>query len=210
MRFLLGALFVFAAAAPSGSAALQAVARPEDDGAPAPQPSPSPSSSRDPAQVQAPSPSPTPRFKLIPYGFETEAERSYVPLLRFEDRAEIRALEMNAAIARFFDNRDDRGNMLRGATPGGAPTLTEMANYRPHVSPSLDLLGAVLAVAKGVRHQVSQRRGRLLPAPTPEPSVSPTPTLAAGVASSPSPTPSPTPTPTPRPLSGPPARKIPY
>jgi len=57
---------------------------------------------------------------------------------------------MNAAIARFFDRRDEKGNMMRGATPGGAPTLSQMEAYRPHLSPSISLLGLAFLAAKEV------------------------------------------------------------
>lgn len=119
----------------------------------------------------APSPSPTPRYKLLPYGFETPGSRSTVPLLRFEDRAEVRSLEMNQAIARFFDRGDDKGNMLRGATPGGAPTLRDMAGYRPHVTPGVNLLGVAALAAQEIKKQLERRRGT----PEAEPSPSPTP-----------------------------------
>lgn len=96
-----------------------------------------------------------------------------MPLLRFEDEAEVRSLEMNAAIARFFDKRDERGNMLRGATPGGAPTRSEMAEYRPGVTPGVSLLGLALVVGKEIRKQIEQRK-RMPPAePSPSPSPSP-------------------------------------
>ena len=101
----------------------------------------------------APSPSPDARYKLVPYGFETAQERSAVPLLRFEEETEVRGLEMNAAIARFFESTDAKGNMLRGATPGGAPPLREMGPCRPHVSPALNFLGAVLLGVNEVRNR---------------------------------------------------------
>ena len=154
MRFGPEALFVFLGAAISGAAAPPPVA---------PSPTPQPSASA--------SPSPTPRYKLIPYAFESAQERSAVPLLRFEDKAEVRALEMNAAIARFFEKSDEKGNMRRGATPGGAPTLSQMAPYRPHVTPGLDLLGAAVVVAKEIRKQIDLRKGM----PAADPSPSPTP-----------------------------------
>lgn len=130
-----------------------------------------------PTPVPSPSPSPSPRYKLLPYGFETAADRSKVPLLRFEDRAEVRGLEMNAAIARFFDKGSDKGNMLRGATPGGAPTLRDMAPYRPHVTPGVNLLGVAVAAVQEIRKQIDRRRGMpaVEPSPTPSPSPSPTP-----------------------------------
>src|SRR5436190_23313134 len=105
MRFPPGTLFVFLASQASITAS-----QPSTHGAPAPASAPSPSPSA--------TPSPTPRYKLIPYGFESASDRSQVPLLRFEDKTEVRALEMNAAIARFFDKSDEKGDMLRGATPG--------------------------------------------------------------------------------------------
>ncbi len=126
-----------------------------------------------PATAALPSPSPTPRYKLLPYGFESPKERSTVPLLRFEDHAEVRALEMNAAIARFFDKSDDRGNMLRGATPGGAPTLRDMTAYRPHVTPAIDLLGVAAAAVREIRKQIDLRRG--MPAAEASPTPSPKP-----------------------------------
>ncbi len=118
-------------------------------------------------------PSPTPKYKLIPYGFETAKDRTTVPLLRFEDAAEVRSLEMNAAIARFFDKSDEKGNMLRGATPGGAPTLRDMAPYRPHVTPTLDLLGVAAVAVREIKKQIDAHK-RMPPAdPSPSPSPSP-------------------------------------
>ena len=140
-----------------------------------------------PQPPASPSPSTAPRYKLAPYGFESAGERSTVPLLRFEDEAEVRSLEMNAAIARFFDKGDEKGNMLRGATPGGAPTLREMGPYRPHVSPSLDLLSLAFLAVKEVRKQVRNHkknagedllRTLLLATPTPTPSPFPSPSAS--------------------------------
>ncbi len=156
-----------------------------------------------PAQEPAPaaSPSPTPLFRLLPYWYESDRDRTPGPLLRFEDQAEVRALEMNAAIARFFDSKAENGNMLRGATPGGAPTIGQMTPYRPHMSPSLSLLGLALIGAREIHKQVRSRqvnKGEALlrelllnppPSPTPTPSDSPAPSA----------TPTPTPTPTRRP-----------
>ena len=133
----------------------------------------------------SPFPTPTPRYKLLPYGFEPSNMRSTAPLLRFEDAAEVRSLEMNAAIARFFDKGDEKGNMIRGATPGGAPTRSDLTPYRPHVTPPLDLLGAAIAVVKEIRGQAREHEPRkkgedmlrsLLLAPSPSPSPSPSPT----------------------------------
>jgi hypothetical protein len=107
----------------------------------------------------------------VPYGFESVRDPSVVPLLRFEDKAEVRSLEMNAAIARFFDQGDEKGNMLRGATPGGAPTLRDMAPYRPHVTPSMDLLSAAVLAAKEIKRQIDLHKG--MPAAEPSPSPSP-------------------------------------
>ena len=121
--------------------------------------------------LPSPSPSPTPRYKFVPYGFEGARDKTVVPLLRFEDKAEVRSLEMNAAIARFFDHGDEKGNMLRGATPGGAPTLREMAPYRPHVTPGMNLLSAAEIAVKEIKKQIDQRRG--LPPPDPSPTPSP-------------------------------------
>lgn len=135
-----------------------------------------PTSPAQPAPAASPSPSPSPRYKLLPYGFETATDRSKVPLLRFEDRAEVRGLEMNAAIARFFDKSSDKGNMLRGATPGGAPTLRDMAPYRPHVTPGVNLLGIAVAAVQEVRKQIERRKGMPAVDPSPSPSPSPTPT----------------------------------
>lgn len=169
MRFAPEALFLFLGAA---------VASAQVSG-PSPKPSASPS----------PSPSPRPAAKLLPYWYETEAQRSAGPLLHFEDRAEVRALEMNAAIARFFD-KEGNGDMLRGATPGGAPTLADMKNYRPHVSPSIDFLSLAVWAANLGKGAISRRyksrverndellRALLLgehPTPAPSPSASPSP-----------------------------------
>lgn len=160
---------------------LAAVSAAAQGSAPSPTPSPSPS----------PSPAAAPAAKLLPYWYETEAQRNAGPLLHFEDRAEVRAMEMNAAIARFFDPADEKGDMTRGATPGGAPTLAEMKNYRPHVSPSLDFLSLAKwaaslgkgAISKRYRSRVERNeellRALLLgehPAPAPSPSPSPSPT----------------------------------
>lgn len=172
MRFAPESLLVILAAgasmagpSPSGPAA--PAARPADE---SPQPAPGPS----------PSPAPTLGYKLIPYGFETPRSRSTVPLLRFEDRAEVRSLEMNDAIARFFDKRQDTGSMLRGATPGGAPNLRDMAPYRPHVTPGANLFGAAMLAVKEITQQIRNRRMQkteeahrsllLAPSPTPAPS----------------------------------------
>ncbi|MBP9946915.1 MAG: hypothetical protein KBH14_10985 [Vicinamibacteria bacterium] len=161
MRFAPGALVLFLAA--TNAAAQDPSPRPASSPAPAVSPTP------------AASPGPTPRYRLIPYGFERVQAPSPVPLLRFQDEAEVRSLEMNAAIARFFDKREDRGNMLRGATPGGAPTRREMAEYRPGVTPGVSLLGLALVVGKEVRKQIERRKGM----PPAEPSPSPTPSPAA-------------------------------
>ena len=159
MRFGPEALFVFLVAA--GAARAGSPLRP----APPPLASPSPR--------EGPSPTPTPRYRLIPYGFETVQERSAVPLLRFEDNTEVRGLEMNAALARFFEKGDEERDMLRGATPGGAPPLRAMAPYRPHATQGMDLLGAAILGAKEGWKQIKQRRG--MPAADPSPSPSPTP-----------------------------------
>ncbi len=124
-------------------------------------------------RAASPSPSPTPRYKFIPYGFESAQDRSTLPLLRFEERAEVRGLEMNAAIARFFDSTEEKGNMLRGSTPGGAPPLRDLGPYRPHVTPALNLLGAVILATEEVKKQAERRKG--MPAANPSPSPSPTP-----------------------------------
>ena len=178
MRFSLEALVLFV-----GALGVAAQAAPQTGAAAAATPSPTPS----------PSPSPTPSpggSKLLPYWYEAERPRTAGPLLRFEDQAEVRALEMNAAIARFFDNSDDNGDMTRGATPGGAPTLAEMKNYRPHMSPSIDFLSLAAWAAKEIKNGVSRRyksrverneevlRALLLgefPTPSPTPSSSPSP-----------------------------------
>lgn len=130
-------------------------------------PAPSPS----PVASASPSPSPGFRYKLLPYGFETPEQRSTVPLLRFEDKTEVRALEMNAAIARFFE----KGSMLRGATPGGAPTLRDMAPYRPHVTQGADFLGAAVLAAKHLREAMENRKKMAPAAPSPSPSPNPLP-----------------------------------
>lgn len=130
MRFASEALVLFLGAANA----------PAQVSGPPPTTSPSPSPS--------PSPAATPVGKLLPYWYQTEAQRTAGPFLRFEDQAEVRALEMNAALARFFDSSDEGGDMLRGATPGGAPTLAEMKNYRPHTSPSIDFLSLAAWAAK--------------------------------------------------------------
>jgi len=96
-----------------------------------------------------------------------------VPFLRFQDRAEVRSLEMNEAIARFFDRKEDGGSMLRGATPGGAPSLDEMHGYRPHATAGANFLGAAVVAARAIKKELAQRRG--MPPPDPSPSPSPTP-----------------------------------
>ncbi len=122
-------------------------------------------------------PAPTQKYKLIPYGFETAKDRTTGPLLRFEDAAEVRSLEMNAAIARFFDRSDEKGNMLRGATPGGAPTLRDMALYRPHVTPAVNLLGAAALAVMEIKKQIDAHK-RMPPAdPSPSPTPSPAPRI---------------------------------
>jgi hypothetical protein len=152
----------------------------------------------------SPSPTATPRYKLIPYGFESANDRSTGPLLRFEDRTEVRSLEMNAAIARYFD-KDGNGDMMRGATPGGAPSLAEMKNYRPHMSPSIDFLSLAMwaanlgkgAISRRYKSRV-ERNEELLRAlllgehPTPPPS--PAPLASPSPAASPTPSPKPSPT----------------
>jgi len=181
MRFALGTLFVLV-----GTAAVAGPPPPQSAAAAAASPSPTPRPS------PAPSPSPTPAAKLLPYWYETEAQRSAVPFLRFEDRAEVRAMEMNMAIARYFDPVDEKGDMQRGATPGGAPTLDEMRAYRPHVSPSADLTALAFWAIHGlkngfggVRKTRVERNDEVLralllataePTPTPTPSPSPSPT----------------------------------
>ena len=165
MRFASGTLLVFMAGTASVAGSRQESAPPSVG----PTASPSPSAS----------PSPAPRYKLLPYGFEVAKERSSVPLLRFEDKAEVRSIEMNQAIARFFEN----GDMRRGATPGGAPTLGEMASYRHQVSPSVDFLLLASLAIKEIRKQVEKRQGMEPAEPSPGASPSPTP--------APSPTPGP-------------------
>ena len=157
-------LFVFLAAAMAGRAS-------SSPQVPTPTASPSPSASA--------SPSPTPRYKLVPYGFESAQARSAVPLLRFEDKAEVRALEMNAAIARFFEKGDEKSNMLRGATPGGAPPLRDMVPYRPHVTPGMDLLSAAILAVKETKRQIGLHKGmpRVDPTPSPSPTPTPSPTI---------------------------------
>jgi hypothetical protein len=162
MRFS-GDLLLFLLAATIGEAA----------GGPPASPTPSPSPSPSPPVTA--SPSPTPRYKLLPYGFETAQERTTVPLLRFEDKTDVRALEMNEAIARFFEKSDDKGNMLRGATPGGAPTLSEMAAYRPHVTAGVDLLGGAIAAAREIKRQIDLHKSLEPVEPTPTPTPSPSP-----------------------------------
>ena len=100
-----------------------------------------------------------------------------VPLLRFEDKEEVRSLEMNAAIARFFDKGDERNDMLRGATPGGAPTIGVMAPYRPHATQGMNFLGAAIAAGKAVKRQIDLHKGMepADPSPSPGPSPSPSP-----------------------------------
>ena len=174
MRFAFGTLLLFLGATP-----LIPSVRASSQGAPPPtstlQGAASPSTSV--SSAPAPSPSPTPRYKLIPYGFESAKERTMVPLLRFEDKTEIRSLEMNAAIARFFEPGDEKRSLLRGATPGGAPTLRDMAEYRPHVTPALDLMGATIALVKEIRKQVENHKS-LPPAET-SPTATPTPSPTA-------------------------------
>lgn len=105
---------------------------------------------------------------------------------------EVRALEMNMAIARFFDPVDEKGDMQRGATPGGAPTLDEMRAYRPHVSPSADLTSLAFWALRGLKEGLGgvrktrvERNEELLralllasaePTPTPSTGATPTPT----------------------------------
>lgn len=182
MRFALGTLFVLV-----GTASVATPPPPQSPAAAAASPSSSPSPR--PSETPSPSPSPTPTAKLLPYWYETEAQRSAGPFLRFEDRAEVRALEMNMAIARYFDPVDEKGDMQRGATPGGAPTLDEMRAYRPHVSPSADLTALALWAMHGlkdgfggIRKTRVERNEELLRAlllasaePTPTPSPSPSP-----------------------------------
>ncbi|MBX7186832.1 MAG: hypothetical protein K1Y01_16945 [Vicinamibacteria bacterium] len=100
---------------------------------------------------------------------------------------------MSMAIARFFDPVDDKRDMRRGATPGGAPTLDEMKAYRPHVSPSADFSALALWAIRGfkdgfggIRKTRVERNEEVLRA-----------LLLAAAEPSPSPTPSPIPTPTP-------------
>jgi hypothetical protein len=156
MRFGPEALFVFLGPVIAGAAAPSP-----------PPPSESPSAT--------PSPSPTPRYRLVPYAFETPQERSAVPFLRFEDKTEVRGLEMNEAIGRFFERGDEEGNMLRGATPGGAPPLSGMAPYRPHATPGMNFLGAGVLAAKEIKKRIDQRRGMPSADPSPSPTPSPSP-----------------------------------
>jgi hypothetical protein len=161
-----------------------------------------PSQTPSPSPSPLPSPSPTPKYRLLPYAFEEPQPPMIGQSLRFEDRAEVLGIEMNAAIARFFD-KDGNGDMTRGATPGGAPSLAEMKNYRPHMSPSIDFLtlakwAASLgkgAISRSYRSRVERNeellRALLLgeyPTPTPTPAASPSPSPSV----SPSPRPSPT------------------
>jgi len=140
-----------------------------------------------PAATPSPSPSPSPRYKLAPYGFESPRDASTVPLLRFEEKTEVQGLEMNAALARFLDSSDEEESSThRGATLGGAPTLSEMGPYRPHVTEGLNFLGLASLLRKELANQGPLRRRNrgdetlrelLLKAasPTPTPSPSPTP-----------------------------------
>jgi hypothetical protein len=136
------------------------------------------------ASSPSPSPSPTPLFKLAPYGFEAAQDRSPVPLLRFEERTEVQALEMNAAMARFLDSGDEKTSTRRGAAPGGAPTLSQMRQYRPHVTEGLNFLGLAALLGKEVGSQFPLRRRNsgeevlrelLLATASPTPTPSPTP-----------------------------------
>ncbi len=147
--------------------------------------SPTPSPSANPS----PTPSPNPQYRLLQYVFEEPRPPMIGESLRFEDRAEVLGIEMNAAIARFFD-KDGNGDMTRGATPGGAPSLAEMKNYRPHISPSIDFLSLAKwaaslgkgAVSKNYKSRVERNEELLralllgeLPTPTPSPATSPSP-----------------------------------
>ena len=182
--------------------------RPTPTPTPSPRSTPTPQSSGDAggSPTASPSPSPSPAFRFLPYLYETPTPPPQIdgPNLRFEDRTEVLALEMNAAIARFFDSRNESGDMMRGATPGGAPTMNEMRNYRPHISPSVDFLGiAMWALKGGVSELMKHRKTRverneellralLLATATPSPAPDPFAALPLG-APSPSPSPSPTP-----------------
>jgi len=177
MRFAPEALFLF----------LGAVGASAQVSGPSPSPSPQPN--------PAPTPSPTPKYRLLQYAFEEPQPPMIGESLRFEDRAEVLGIEMNAAIARFFD-KDGNGDMTRGATPGGAPSLAEMKNYRPHMSPSIDFLSLAKWAASLGKGAVSRRyRSRaerneeLLRALLLGEHPTPSPSLAA----------SPSPSPTPRP-----------
>lgn len=142
-----------------------------------------------PSANPSPTPSPNPQYRLLQYVFEEPRPPMIGESLRFEDRAEVLGIEMNAAIARFFD-KDGNGDMTRGATPGGAPSLAEMKNYRPHISPSIDFLSLAKwaaslgkgAVSKNYKSRVERNeellRALLLgehPTPTPSPATSPSP-----------------------------------
>ena len=153
-------------------------------GVEAPAESPQPAA---PAATSSPSPkpSPSPLFKLAPYGFEAANDRSPVPLLRFEDRTEVQALEMNAAMARFLDSSDERTSTLRGPASVGAPSLSEMRLYRPHATEGLNLLGLASLLGKEVGSQFPFRRKNsgeemlralLVAGASPTPTPSPTPT----------------------------------
>lgn len=114
-------------------------------------------------------------------------------LLRFEDQAEVRALEMNEAIARFFEDED---TFTRGATGGAdrAPSRDEMNDYRPGMSPSINLLllpKALMELGKMLKRREDARKPMPPAQPTPEPT--PVPDILADA--TPTPTPSPTPTP---------------
>jgi hypothetical protein len=194
--FLSASLAGFRHQAPSSVGGATPTPAPAAAASPSPSPSasPSPASRAGATPVPALPPAPTTRAArkgLAQYGFETREERSAVPLLRFEDEADVRSIEMNAAIGRYFDPEESGGDMMRGATPGGAPTLAEMRNYRPHTSPSADFLGLALWAVKGgvgelmkLRKTRVERNEELLRA-----------LLLRNVDASPSPTPTPSPTP---------------
>ena len=105
---------------------------------------------------------------------------------------------MNAAIARFFDKSDPSGDMRRGVAPGGAPTLSEMANYRPQLAPALDFVGIAMALKELGKGLISrayksrvERNEELLRELLLRNAAEPTPTPEPAGAASPSPSPTP-------------------
>jgi hypothetical protein len=67
-------------------------------------------------------------------------------LPRFEERVDVEGRTPEALLARFLEPQE----LLRGATPGGAPSVAETQEYRPGATPGLNLLPVLKQLGQAV------------------------------------------------------------